>query len=61
MELFKAEILPLINEEIYGRYYYQEGRIGLSLKDDEQVARAAEVLKDEAGYEKILSPGEKEM
>jgi carboxyl-terminal processing protease len=61
MELFKAEILPLINEEIYGRYYYQEGRIGLSLKNDEQVARAAELLKDEAGYNKILSPVEKEM
>jgi carboxyl-terminal processing protease len=61
MELFKAEILPLINEEIYGRYYYQEGRISLSLKEDEQVKRAAEVLKDEAGYNKILSPVEKEM
>lgn len=53
---FKPEILELINEEIISRYYFQEGRIELSLESDTQVERAEQVLENESIYASILKP-----
>jgi len=59
LELFREEIIPLINQEIYGRFYYQEGRIALSISDDEQINRAIEILKDPEIYNAVLRPKNK--
>jgi carboxyl-terminal processing protease len=52
---FKKEITDLIDEEIIGRYFYQEGSIELSLKTDEQVKKAIEVLGNKSLYTSILN------
>ena len=36
------------------RYYYQKGRIKAQLNFDPEVAKAVEILKDQAQYEQIL-------
>ena len=56
LDHFKDEITDLINEEILGRYFYQSGRIAYSVKKDEQISRAGEVLENELNYKNILLP-----
>ena len=50
MEIFKEEIIQLINEEIVSRYFYQSGRIMNSLSKDDQINRALQVY-DQNLYE----------
>ena len=45
MNNFRKEIEELINEEVISRYYYQKGRIGLSVETDTQVMKAVEVFE----------------
>jgi carboxyl-terminal processing protease len=52
---FKKEIIELIDDEIVGRYLYQEGSIELSLKTDGQVKKAIEVLNNNPLYTSILN------
>ena len=49
----KEEITRKLSEEIVARYYYQEGRIAVSLRSDDEVKRAAELLRS-ANYRSIL-------
>lgn len=53
---FKDEVVQFLRDEIVGRYYYQEGQIETNLKDDKQLDRALEILKNPAEYKSILSP-----
>ncbi len=55
LELLKTSIEELLSQEIVKRYYYQKGEIQQSLKNDEGLAKAIEVLKDKAEYNKILN------
>ncbi len=55
LDNFRSEIEELINEEVISRYYYQKGRIGLSIETDTQIIRAAEILGDPGEVEKILA------
>ncbi len=53
----RKDIEELLKSEIVGRYYYQTGRIVASLKTDEDLARACEILLNSNGkgeYETIL-------
>jgi carboxyl-terminal processing protease len=54
LELFKDQIIDLLENEIISRYYYQNGRILHSFKDDSSLKKAIEILNDEAQYKKIL-------
>lgn len=51
---YKAVIKDLLEREIAKRYYYEEGKIQLGLKNDAEVKTAIGVLKDEARYRRIL-------
>ncbi len=51
---FKDEIIELINEEIISRYYFQSGRIKLSIESDKQVHRSMEILADKSLVSDIL-------
>ncbi len=53
---FKSEIIQFLRDEIVGRYYYEDGQIQTNLKDDKQLFKAIEILKDENQYKSILSP-----
>ncbi len=52
---YKIEIKQFIEEEIASRYYFQNGRLEASLKDDPELKMAIETLNDNAKYSKILT------
>jgi len=51
----KGEIVQLLEEEIISRYYYQQGRIAVALKNDGELAKAIELLRNTSGYVGILN------
>jgi len=55
LTIFKPEITELLQEEIIGRYFYEEGSIAQTIKNDEQVIKAIEVLNDKGKYSSILT------
>lgn len=50
LQTFRPEISQLLYEELASRYFYQKGRIAVSLEDDPELGKALDVLKDPAGY-----------
>ncbi|WP_278626532.1 S41 family peptidase [Parabacteroides gordonii] len=58
-ELYKEQIKKLMASEIIKRYYFQKGELLESLKDDEVLEKALEVLGDQELYNKTLSTPEK--
>lgn len=55
LKRYQSEIVPLIEDEIIGRYYYQKGRIIHGLKDDEFISSTIEILNDNPRYRNILN------
>jgi len=55
LEIFKDEITDLIAEDIISRYYYEEGAIEWSIKKDEQVKKAIEILNNSEKYSSVLN------
>ena len=55
LERFKAQISEVIEGEIVTRYYYQNGRIEASIKHDDDVNKAVEILQDQEVYNAILN------
>jgi len=51
---FRTEITELLEDEILSRYFYEEGSIEWSLKTDEQVKKAIEILNNRNNYNSIL-------
>lgn len=56
LRAFKEEVKEFLRDEIVGRYYYQEGQIRTNLRDDNQLHKAIDVLKNKEQYDSILSP-----
>lgn len=54
LEKFKSEIKILLENEIVSRYYYQKGRAEDSFRNDENIAKAIELLKNKTQYNTIL-------
>ena len=52
--VFKEEIITLINEEIISRYYFQKGRILLSLEKDDLVRKSVGIIKDHERIKQLL-------
>ena len=50
----EERIRKLIEESIASRYYYERGKVAVSLRNDKDVQTAAELLLDETEYKKIL-------
>lgn len=55
MSIFRDEIQELLEEEIAGRYFYEEGAIAWTIKKDDQVNKAIEILNNKEKYTSILS------
>lgn len=55
LDKFMEEIKLLLEEEIIGRYYYQNGQIIASFDHDPVIKEAIAVLRDDARYRSILS------
>ncbi|MDB0007151.1 S41 family peptidase [Flavobacteriales bacterium] len=54
IERFRDEIIEVLEAEIATRYYYQKGKIEATLKHDEELAEAINVLNDLEKYNAIL-------
>ena len=54
IERFKSEISELLEMEIATRYFYQKGKIETTIKHDEEIAKAIDVLNDIDTYNAIL-------
>lgn len=54
LKLYHDEVIRLLEDEIIGRYYYEEGVIAHSLKSDKQLHKAHEVINDETLYSSTL-------
>jgi carboxyl-terminal processing protease len=52
--MFKSEISDLIEDEIISRYFYENGAIAWTIKKDEQILKARDILNDPAEYSSIL-------
>lgn len=55
LNIFKKEITELLEEEILGRYFYEDGAIAWIIKKDEQVNKALEILNNKEKYSSVLS------
>lgn len=60
IERFQNEISEVLEGEIVTRYYFQKGRIEASLKHDQEIEKAIEVLNNPTLYKGILSGTHKE-
>lgn len=54
LKTFGDEIRGLLEDEIISRYLYEEGSIAWSIKKDEQVLKALEILNNREQYRSIL-------
>jgi carboxyl-terminal processing protease len=54
LTMFRSEISDLIEDEIISRYFYEDGAIAWTIKKDEQVLKALEVLNNKEEYNSIL-------
>ena len=52
---FKDEIIRVLENEIVSRYYYQDGRIKIDLKHNDEIKKAIKVLTDSVKYTSILA------
>lgn len=55
LDLFEKEIRELLSVEIVKRYYFQKGAMQESLKQDEGLKNALDILKDKKTYKSYLS------
>jgi carboxyl-terminal processing protease len=55
LNIFKTEIIEILEDEIIGRYYFQTGRIEHALVDDSFILEAVKILNDPARYNQILN------
>jgi carboxyl-terminal processing protease len=54
LKMFRAEITDLIEDEIISRYFYENGAIAYTIKSDEQVLKAVDILNNKEEYDSIL-------
>ena len=54
LQSFKEEIKSLLEQEISGRYYYQDGIIESSFQRDADIEAALKILSDTVEYKKII-------
>ena len=54
LTMFRSEITDLLEDEIVGRYFYEQGAIAWTIKKDEQVLKARDLLNDRGEYDSIL-------
>lgn len=51
---FKDEVKMALEQEIVSRYYFHDGIVEAGIQKDNTIARAAELLKNEGEYNKLL-------
>jgi carboxyl-terminal processing protease len=54
LKIFRPEITDLIEDEIISRYFYESGAIEYTIKNDEQISKARDILNNKEEYSSIL-------
>lgn len=54
LKLFRSEITDLIEDEIISRYFYENGAIEWTIKKDDQISKARDILNNKEVYSSIL-------
>jgi carboxyl-terminal processing protease len=54
LKMFKPEITDLLEDEILSRYFYESGAIEWTIKNDEQILKARDILNNKDEYSSIL-------
>ena len=54
LDAFRNEITELLEDEILRRYFYESGAIAKTIKKDNQVMKAVEILNDKRTYESVI-------
>jgi carboxyl-terminal processing protease len=54
LKLFRPEISDLLEDEIISRYFYEDGAIEWTIKSDEQILKARDILNNREEYSSIL-------
>jgi carboxyl-terminal processing protease len=54
LRMFRPEITDLLEDEIISRYFYESGAIQWTIKNDEQILKARDVLNNKEEYASIL-------
>jgi carboxyl-terminal processing protease len=57
LEEFSAEAKDILTDEIVSRYYYQKGAIQATLRSDEGIKKAKEILSRPASFSAVFKPG----
>jgi carboxyl-terminal processing protease len=55
LQTYRKDIEDIIVMEIVSRYAYEEAGVAVSVQKDEDVARAVDLLLDEAEYRRLLT------
>lgn len=55
LSMYKEQIIPILDYEIIKRYYYEKGVIESSLKYDNELKAAIEILNNNVKYNSVLS------
>lgn len=55
LTIFRNEITDLLEDEIIGRYFYEDGSIAWTIKKDEQILKALDILNNKEEYKAILN------
>lgn len=56
LKKFRKEVSSVLADEIVTRYYYQKGAVIASFHDDADIAKAKDLLSNNAAYTSILQP-----
>jgi carboxyl-terminal processing protease len=54
LNIFRPEISDLLEDEIISRYFYEDGAIEWTIKNDEQILKARDILNNKEEYSSIL-------
>lgn len=54
VQKYQDAIVDMIEKEMAGRYYYQEGKVKIGLRNDREIQDAIQLLNNKAEYERIL-------
>lgn len=54
LKKYQKEVTESIEKEIVSRYFYQKGKVKLSLRNDSEIKEAIKLINDKSKYEKIL-------
>ena len=52
--MFRPEITDLLEDEIISRYFYESGAIEWTIRKDDQILKARDILNNKEQYSSIL-------